>query len=233
MTAPYRYAVYYAPESGSPLDRFARAWLGRDAETGAALAPPRLPGLSATEIAELTATPRRYGFHATLKAPFRPAEGLGRDDIHSAVADFAAAQAPVQAPPLRLSRLDGFLALRPASESEDLNALARACVERLDHLRAPLIEAEIERRASAALSERQQDLLRRWGYPYVCEEFRFHMTLTGRLDDAALKRVRALLAPKLAPIMAEPLTIRSIALFEEPTKGAPFRLAARFPLARP
>ena len=38
----------------------------------------------------------------------------------------------------------------------------------------------------SGLTDRQEALLTQWGYPYVMEEFRFHITLTGALDPAHL-----------------------------------------------
>ena len=73
-----RVAVYYAPEPSDPLWTAACAWLGWDAERGAPVPQPDL-----LEIADLTASPRLYGFHATLKPPMRLATDYGSfiDDV--------------------------------------------------------------------------------------------------------------------------------------------------------
>src|SRR5690606_1132239 len=127
-----RYAVYYAPPEGAPLDRFGRAWLGRDAATGDDVEPPTLPGLNGERWREITAEPRRYGFHGTLKPPFALADGRRVDDLFAAVAAFAARRTPFALPPLRLARLSGFLALIPSTASEPLAALAADCVRAFD-----------------------------------------------------------------------------------------------------
>ncbi|MEZ5754582.1 MAG: DUF1045 domain-containing protein [Paracoccaceae bacterium] len=209
-----RYAIYYAPRDGD----FARAmagWLGWDPRAGqAAPPPPDLPHLPAL-LADLTRTPRRYGFHGTLKAPFRLAPGLTRADIEAAITHLAARCAPPVLPGLALRCIDGFLALCPEGDDTTLNDLAAEVVTRLDPLRAPLTDREIARRHPETLSPRQRDLLATWGYPHVMEDFRFHLTLTDRLSPEMAAGVAAALGPWLAPLLPRPFVIEDLCLFAE------------------
>ena len=209
-----RYALYYTPPQGEFAD-FGASWLGWDAARGAAVPQPALPGL---DIAALTAEPRKYGFHATLKAPFRLAEGARASDLAVAAEALAAQLGPVTLDGLALTRIGPFLALTPDGDPAALNALAAQVVEVLDPFRAPLTEAEIARRNPARLTPRQRELLDRWGYPYVLDEFQFHMTLTGALDDKALDHVTAALAPRLDAI-PRPFTLDAISLMGEDASG--------------
>jgi len=227
-----RYAVYYAPPEGSPLDRFGRAWLGRDAATGADVEPPTLPGLDRARWREITAEPRRYGFHGTLKPPFALADGRQADDLLAAVAGFAAGRAGFVLPPLRLARLSGFLALIPSMPSEPLAALAADCVRTFDAFRAPPGEAELARRRRAGLDPRQEANLLRWGYPYVMEDFRFHLTLTCRLGPDEADRVERGLERLVAPLLKAPFVVDAITVFEEAAPGEPFLRIARLPFER-
>jgi putative phosphonate metabolism protein len=217
-----RYAIYWAPRGGGSLARFGASWLGRDAATGTAVPQPDLPG-----IAEITAEPRRYGFHATLKPPFALAGGP-EEDLLGAVAGLAATTPTVDAPPLRLAAIGGFLALVTASAA--LDALAATCVTALDRWRAPPAPAELDRRRAGRLTARQEALMTRWGYPYVLEEFRFHMTLTRRLLAEERARLEPALAPLVAPFATAPQHLGDIAVFAEAAPGAPFTERARFPL---
>lgn len=214
MEQDRRYAIYYAPREGA----FARAmagWLGWDPRAGQAIAPPPdLPRLPAPP-ADLTRAPRRYGFHGTLKAPFRLAPGLTRADLDAALARLAAQLQPPVLPGLALRPIDGFLALCPEGDEAPLRAFAAEVVTRLDPLRAPLTEAEIARRNPATLSPRQRDLLAAWGYPHVMEEFRFHLTLTDRLSPNLAEGVAAALGPWLAPLLPRPFVIEDLCLFAE------------------
>lgn len=225
-----RYAIYYAPERGSALDRFGGRWLGRDAWTGEPLDPLSLDGLTRERHREITAGARRYGFHATLKPPFALAAGCSAQALYEAVAEFAARQAPFAAPPLMLTSLGGFLALVPSQPCAMLQGLAAAAVRELDAFRAPPSPAELDRRRAAGLSARQEAHLRRWGYPYVMDEFRFHLTLTARLDAPERARIACLLEPLTAPLCRDPLPVESICIFEQETRAAPFRIVGRFRL---
>ena len=220
-----RYAIYYLP--GGPLAGFGAAWLGWDVLSGQAVPPPEVPGLDSEEIRAITATPRKYGLHATLKPPFRLAEGLDEADLQAEVEALAARLTPATAGRLHLTRIAGFLALVPEGETAGLGDLAGACVEALDRFRAPPTKAETARHKAADLTERQQALLGRWGYPYVFEEFRLHLTLTGRLGDHAADRVEAALSPSLPPL-PEPFALDRISLVGETPEG--FRLIRHAPL---
>ena len=132
-----RWALYFAPDSGSDLAQVGAAILGRDAESGRELEQPALPGVLPERFAQLTESPRRYGLHATLKAPFRLAEGRSAADLSAAVRRFAARTAAVDIPGLRLERLGFFLALAPAVACPAIRILAAACVAEFDGFRAP------------------------------------------------------------------------------------------------
>jgi putative phosphonate metabolism protein len=226
-----RYAVYWAPEDDDPLRAFGAAWFGHDPEPGAPLPRRERLGLTGDMADGLTAEPRRYGLHATLKAPFRLMPGASVDELVARMAAIAAASPAFTAPPLRLSRLHGFLALRPSGASTAIDAIARRCVIDLDPLRAPLDTAERARRNPDVLSSMQRENLDIWGYPYVLDEFGFHITLTGRLTDLEHARLQPLLETATAPFQAAPFAVRSIALFGDPGCGMPFRLVQRFALA--
>lgn len=209
-----RYAIYYAPRQGAFADLTA-AWLGWDPVRGATVAHPDLP----LDVAAITQTPRKYGFHGTIKPPFVPV-GTG---LQAAVADLAARLAPVDLGPLALHRIGGFLALVPEGDPRDL---AATVVKELDPFRAPLTEADRARRRPDRLTPRQRELLDQWGYPWVMEEFRFHLTLTG--DDAP-PEVEAVLEPLLAPVLPDPFVIEDLCLFGEAEDGR-FHLVHRYAL---
>jgi putative phosphonate metabolism protein len=223
-----RYAIYYAPEHG-PLADFGKAWLGWDARAGVPRAHLRLHGLPRS-VESLTAAPRKYGFHATIKPPFRLVDGSDIQLLHRSAAALCAQLKPVLVEGLRLSRMGGFLALTPRGDTRALNAMAGSVVEALDGFRAPLTPEELARRSPDRLSARQRQCLQRWGYPYVMEEFRFHMTLTGRLENGDAERTLTVLAPVLDPLIDRPFRIRGLCLFGEAEDGR-FHNLHRYPLS--
>ncbi|MBO0904371.1 DUF1045 domain-containing protein [Jiella sonneratiae] len=213
-----RAAIYFTPPAGSALAITANRWLGRNPFDGE---PTRAPDAARDR---LVADPARYGFHATIVAPFRLAGAADLERIDARLAEFAAAQAPFSITASVPARLGRFFALVPAAPSEPLQMLADSAVRAFAKFRAPLSEAEIARRRPEDLSERQRDHLLAWGYPYVFEEFRFHMTLSGPLSDDEAARLAPLLAEAFAPFDGAPLAIDQLALFVEPEPGAPFRV---------
>ena len=225
-----RYAAYFAPEPGSALQRFGERWLGRAAASGRPLAPPAVPGLTAARQAEITADARLYGFHGTLKPPFVLAAERTPAGFAAAAEAFAAGCRGFLAPPLRLASIGGFLALVPAERSAALEALAADAVRALDPFRAPPEAAELARRRAAGLTARQEALLAAWGYPYVMEEFRFHLTLTCRLAEPERTAVAQGIGELLDEAILAPMPVRSIALFRQAGRGRPFRLVRRLPL---
>jgi putative phosphonate metabolism protein len=228
MTA--RYAVYFAPDAASPLAVWAAAWLGYDVATGTAVPQPAVAGIAAERLREITAEPRRYGFHATLKPPFALAAGHSADELDTAIATMAGGLAAFTAPPLRLSNISGFWALTLSAPCPAMLVLADTCVRAIDRFRAPPSQAELARRRRAGLTPRQEALLAEWGYPYVMDEFRFHLTLTGRLGGAERDAVGQQLAPLVEPFCRDPLPADAICLFRQNTSGTPFRLVRRYPL---
>lgn len=225
----HRYAIYYAPPRSHPLWEAGCRLLGRDPETGEAVGQPALAGVPRERFATVTAGPRRYGWHATLKPPFALAEGEDAAHLEAALARFAAARTPFAMPRLVLASLSGFLALVPEAPSPALDSLAADCVRQFDRFRAPLSAEDRARRLRAPLDAEETANLDRWGYPYVMSRFRFHMTVTSRLEPEERNRLAALLVPELAAALAVPLAADAVALYGEPAPGAPFRLLRRYP----
>ncbi len=229
-----RYALFFTPPATSPLWLQGCRWLGRDAVSGVSLAQPSFRGLDGDTLVELTRTPARYGFHATLVAPFRLKEGMREEELLDAVTDFAAGQRQLTTPPLTVSQLDHFFCLRPVRHSAALQGLASLCTRAFDRFRAPLNPSELARRKAAQLSGQEKKNLELWGYPYVFEQFRFHFTLTTRMADGKCKnRIHVALLDYFEPLLDEPLLVDALCLFVEPAPGQPLRCLHRFSLASP
>jgi putative phosphonate metabolism protein len=220
-----RVAVYYAPAVDDPLFAEAAVWLGRDPESGAPVPQPDI-----ADIEEVTAEPRVYGFHATLKPPMRLADGRHWIDVVQAAEELAADIAPFELPRLAVSDVHGFLALRETVDCPALQALADACVERLDPLRAPVTEAELARRRRAKLTARQDEMLVRWGYPYVLDTWFFHMTLTRRLSSEEKRVFMPAVEAHLARAIGAARRVTDICLFVQSAPGAPFVIEQRLKL---
>ena len=225
-----RYAVYFAPAEATLLWQAGCRWLGRDPRSGAELLQPDVEDWPAERIAQVTASPRMYGFHATLKPPFRLAEGHTPEQLGTAVQRLAARLQAFAVPQLSVASLDDFLALQPSAYDAKLGALADACVTELDSFRRPPSPEELSHRRAARFSPRQGELLAQFGYPYVLDQFRFHMTLTERLPRADANLLGPWLRDYLAAALAMPLRCEDLCLFVQDGPGEAFRLLQRFPL---
>jgi hypothetical protein len=209
---PYRVAVYYAPSPDDPLAAAAASWFAEPAR------------------AAITGDARRYGFHATLKPPFRLRDGTSWPDVLAAAAELARGIQAFPMPRLAVADTHGFLALRETEPSPALQALADAAIAELDHLRAAPTPAEIARRRPERLGPAERRMLERWGYPYCFATWFFHMTLSMRLDLAGHARWRPEAEAHFAAALATPREVDTITLFVEPAPGEAFTEAARIPL---
>ena len=226
-----RYAVYYTPARDSALAERGASWLGRDVWSGKACPSSPAGGLSAQRMDELTATPRLYGFHGTLKAPFRLETGVDRAALCSAIEAFASGQKPAVIDRLELRWIGSFLALVGATESPSVSDLAASLIRHVEPMRAPLTDAEMARRRPNSLTTRQRVLLADWGYPFVLDEFRFHMTLTGQVPDNERESTFAAACDAFHPWLGQRFAIDRIALFHQPAGGAPFSAVRDWPLS--
>ena len=218
MPDPHRVALYYAPAADDPLWARGCSWLGHDPETGVEIPQPDVDGL-ADQVSE----PRRYGFHATLKPPMHLSGTL--DQFLHDVRSFCRELTPFAMPRLDVTLLGRFIALCPTSAAAELHALADACVATLDVHRRPE-DAAAQARRAVGRSASQRHNIARWGYPFVMEDWRFHMTLSNptadeRLIDAARRH--------FSEGLALPRRVASIAVFAEHVAGEPFRLLERIP----
>lgn len=224
MSKP-RYAVYYAPAADSALWRFGSAVLGYDALTGEDLPFAVPPGCDPALWPALTEEPRRYGFHATLKAPFELADGRSEEQLRAFARNHAAGLDAVELAGLSITALGSFVALTPAEPSEALQRFAFSAVQAFELFRAPLSEADKARRLKSPLTPAQHAYLEAYGYPYVGDAFRFHMTLTGSLPGEQAGAVKQALESAYATaVSAGSVRIDRFALFRQDDRAGRFRL---------
>jgi putative phosphonate metabolism protein len=225
-----RYAIYFAPVAHSALSTFGNGVLGRDAERDVDIdvfpqLKQRFPNWR-THVSVAA----HYGFHATLKPPFALAPGIKVSAVRQHVAELADSLSPISIGQLKVDSIGRFVALVPVSTPVDLATCAARIVRSLDPLRAPLSEQDRARRRPETLSPQQIEYLDQWGYPYVLDEFRFHMTLTGPLPDGerqeAVQSLRTLYEP-----FDQSVNIKEICIFAQSHSTAHFTQIERIRLA--
>jgi putative phosphonate metabolism protein len=233
LVAGPRFAIYFVPAAETALYRFGAAVLGYDCYSGEDVAHPSDLGISETEWIELAQEPRSYGFHATLNAPFRLRPELDQAGLVEHVRTFAASRAPIAIEPA-VGLLAGFVAIVPRVESPALDRLAADCVTAFDRFRLPMTAPERSRRLASGLSGRQIANLDRFGYPYVFEDFRFHMTLTGAIVPERRPAIHALLQAAFARRRGYgAVPIDRLALVRQDDPAARFRVIEHVRLGPP
>jgi putative phosphonate metabolism protein len=217
-----RYAVYFTPPPEDALTQAAAQWLGRDAFSGETIEPVLEGDLTADDWRALVAAPVRYGFHATLKAPFELSADRSEEELVAAFDSFTSSTPATAIPELTLSKLGRFFALTPGEDSRGIDHLAAQIVEAFEPFRAPMTAEDRARRHPERMSELQRNNLDRWGYHHVFDDFRFHMTLTGQVEPERQAHVENLLRPRFAAFTGRERAISHLGLFVEPEKGGPF-----------
>jgi Protein of unknown function (DUF1045) len=212
-----RFGVYYTPDPDSVISRIWSNWL-----------------INSGDLKAFTSQPRMYGFHATLKPPFRLKPEYRYVDLREAVRELAGKLEPLLIPPMQVVWLDSFLALRPVDACPAAHQIAETCVRSLDWLRAPLTESERQKRLSHRLSDREGMLLERWGYPFVLEQFRFHFTLSNELaaNDHQTRQKMYRLATELhAQTQHAWPSFDALSVVEQAYPGAQFSVRERIQLS--
>lgn len=227
MANERRYAIYYTPAPDSALACFGAAVLGYDASTGQDVGRAKLSALLPPGLEALTREPRLYGFHGTLKAPMALRTGVSEADVLAAVSAFAGQRPPVILGELEVALIGGFVALVPAVPCPTIALLAAECVAHFDSFRAPLSDSDRARRVQQGLSLRQTALLDRWGYPYVFNEFRFHMTLTGSLPPQDRDLWLRALQAAFNDLSGDVVVVEAVSVFRQQARNEPFRAIAR------
>ena len=214
-----RYAVYYTPPKGT-LAEFGATWLGWDIATGTKRPHPVLADLPPPiSLSQITRAPRKYGFHGTIKPPFHLAMGNSQSSLADALRALCKELAPVHTDGLNLTKLGRYFALTVTNSPQSLQTLASRVVIELDGFRAPLSAEDLAYRRKANLSAHHDALLVAWGYPYVLDAFRFHITLTGALPHDHADAVFKLLEPIIDGLPTASFCLDALTLVGEDDTG--------------
>ncbi len=234
MAATPRYAIYFVPAAHRPLYRFGCAVLGYDCYSGEEVAHPKFGKLTPAEWEALTREARPYGFHATLKAPFRLQPSVDEAMLMEEFTAFAGLDHDIPVIEPCVGTLGAFIAIVPQEPCPVLDELAARCVAEFDHFRAPLTAEERDRRLASGLNAAEIANLDRWGYPFVFSSFRFHMTLTGPVAPERREDLRMLMQRGFdARCGGRPVPVGRLALLRQDSAQSRFRVLVHAALAAP
>ena len=216
-----RYAIYYIPDLH--LFQIGSDWLGWNSISG------QETTLS-FDHRRITDRPRKYGFHGTVKPPFSLASHSTQGELQDAFHAFCATISPATGGALKISRLGRFLAMTQDVQSNEVTKLAASTVSYFDKFRAPLSDTDIEKRRRNRLTPQQDALMLRWGYPYVMQEFKFHMTLTCPLAPNEIDAVEQSANTRFREFIGQSLNMASLALLGEDIYSGRFHVIERLSL---
>lgn len=230
MSQHPRYAIYFVPPADSAIHRFGASLLGYDSFSGQPL--PFADGIEAEimDWRQITTDPRRYGFHATLKAPISLTPGKTEQALIAAINEFAQTPRAIPVIALEVRTISSFIAIVPDAPPPELQKFAADCVTTFDDFRAPLTAEDRIRRNASSLTNEQLAYLDRWGYPYVFEQFRFHMTLTGSLPSERRAPILNILRERFAALKMQAVSVGHLALLRQSDAVSGFRIISHWPL---
>lgn len=226
-----RYAIYFSPEDNSELELFGATVLRRRAADASEWENPEIPVEfpSSSCWKKRVIRPANYGFHATIKAPFALAGNHTAEQLHHDLEAFCRKRQPIPLEGLIPTRTTRYDALALSSQPEALKALAADSVQEFEKYRAPLTEQDIKRRDPSSLSARENRYLTQYGYPYILDDFNFHMTLSGANDhnDAAyLVWLKSL----YQAMVSETPVLDRLCIFYQPNRDTAFVRITEFKL---
>ena len=135
--------------------------------------------------------------------------------------------------PLEIVCIGKFLALSPIASSVQLENMASDCVRAVDGFRAHRTAKELALYRQAKLTVHQDQMLENCGYPYILEEFRFHITLTGRIvDEPERDLAMAAAAKQCKDFIGKPLVINEVVICRKPSPDQAMRVVRRVPFGR-
>ncbi|MEO0341935.1 MAG: DUF1045 domain-containing protein [Pseudomonadota bacterium] len=217
-----RFAIYFCPEPTTKLAEFGRDWLGWDIDAGDTVPQPSFAGF---DLKTVTERPQKYGFHGTIKAPFRLLEGADLATLQTMADRFAKRSKSFEIPALHVSKIGQFLAITEVEPCLHLRNMAAEAVRFFEPCRAELTEEDLIRRRKSKLTPTQDALLVKWGYPYVFDAFQFHLTLSGPLDSETQTRVKDAAESMLGDTLATAQPCNSISVCAERADGRFIRLS--------
>ncbi len=99
--------------------------------------------------------------------------------------------------------------------------------------RVPLTEDQVVSYKLNRLTVHQEQMLEHWGYPYVMEEFRFHISVTDRIENLAeRKEVMKALEIFATPVLGKPIMVGDIVVFGQASPEEPMLAIERIPFGR-
>ena len=236
MTNYKRVAIYFLPKKNSSLENFGKNLLGRDINKKKKISLTRRQKYFINrgftffdELKDYCEQPAKYGFHATLKAPFRLKRNVKTKNFYDVISHIAAQHSRFKIKGLKIVYSKKFTFITSRKPNKLLINLENDLVKHLDTFRAELNKTEIKKRIPDSLTFKQNKYLKEWGYPFVFDQFKFHMTLMNQNNNKLSNKQKLELEKLIYKISNNVIEFNEISLLGE-NKNGHFEEIKRFKL---
>lgn len=236
MTNYKRVAIYFLPKKNSSLENFGKNLLGRDINKKKKISLTRRQKYFINrgftyfdELKDYCEEPAKYGFHATLKAPFRLKRNVKTKNFYDVISHIAAQHSRFKIKGLKIVYSKKFTFITSRKPNKLLINLENDLVKHLDTFRAELNKTEIKKRIPDSLTFKQNKYLKEWGYPFVFDQFKFHMTLMNQNNNKLSNKQKLELEKLIYKISNNVIEFNEISLLGE-NKNGHFEEIKRFKL---
>ena len=236
MTNYKRVAIYFLPKKNSSLENFGKNLLGRDINKKKKISLTRRQKYFISrgftffdELKDYCEQPAKYGFHATLKAPFRLKRNVKTKNFYDVISHIAAQHSRFKIKGLKIVYSKKFTFITSRKPNKLLRNLENDLVKHLDTFRAELNKTEIKKRIPDSLTFKQNKYLKEWGYPFVFDQFKFHMTLMNQNNNKLSNKQKLELEKLIYKISNNVIEFNEISLLGE-NKNGHFEEIKRFKL---
>ena len=236
MTNYKRVAIYFLPKKNSSLENFGKNLLGRDINKKKKISLTRRQKYFINrgftyfdELKDYFEQPAKYGFHATLKAPFRLKRNVKTKNFYDVISHIAAQHSRFKIKGLKIVYSKKFTFITSRKPNKLLRNLENDLVKHLDTFRAELNKTEIKKRIPDSLTFKQNKYLKEWGYPFVFDQFKFHMTLMNQNNNKLSNKQKLELEKLIYKISNNVIEFNEISLLGE-NKNGHFEEIKRFKL---
>ena len=236
MTNYKRVAIYFLPKKNSSLENFGKNLLGRDINKKKKISLTRRQKYFINrgftyfdELKDYCEQPAKYGFHATLKAPFRLKRNVKTKNFYDVISHIAAQHSRFKIKGLKIVYSKKFTFITSRKPNKLLINLENDLVKHLDTFRAELNKTEIKKRIPDSLTFKQNKYLKEWGYPFVFDQFKFHMTLMNQNNNKLSNKQKLELEKLIYKISNNVIEFNEISLLGE-NKNGYFEEIKRFKL---
>lgn len=223
-----RYIISFAPKSTSMFWKLGALWFGYDASRNAYTKNTLVPGMPKEHHDAAVTTARRSGFNIILTGPFQLTAGMPEELLKTTISLYCQSLSTLQTGPLSIIETAHKLSISAQEISPQVQKLADDIVLEFNAFRLPANPLPEDSPIRAALTPGQLKNLIEWGQPYIFEELKFQIPLTGRLPEKMSGPLKSFLEGRFIECLKTGFEIDNLSLFRLSGTKDPAELVDQF-----